>query len=286
LGALEAFMVVGQRHALKVAADDLSLSVSALSRRIQALESYVGRPLFDRRNHEFRLTPEGQSLLSDLVPAFESMGLALDTLRGEGRETLRLGVMPAFAQGWLLPRLGRFKQLFPKVEVSLDTTKAPLARLGTALDGAVVLAERGEPSLYTRQLPTQSVLAVCSPALARGSAPIARPSDIAHQTVLLHRDMPEILAAWIDGLGQGELTPGRVEYYDTGSMLLEAAAHGHGVALAFDFMVPEMLQSGRLVRPFEDRVTSPLNYFFACRPAAMESRPLRRFHDWLFDELG
>ena len=286
LGALEAFVVVAQRGTLKAASTDLHLSISALSRRIQSLESHLGLALFDRRDRVFRLTIEGQTLLDSLVPVFESMIHAFDGVRKDGLEALRIGVLPAFASGWLLPRLARFRAANPRLEVVLDTTPSPLSRLGTGLEAAIVLAERPEEGLYVRPLPTQSLIAVCAPRLTQGPNAIASSADLASHTLLLHRDMPELLDAWLDGLHLRERGPKAVEYYDSGPILLEAAAHGLGVALAFDFMVPEMLASGRLVRPFTDHVQSPLNYFFACRPGALTSRGLKAFHDWLFDELA
>jgi LysR family glycine cleavage system transcriptional activator len=286
LGALEAFVVVAQRGTLKAASADLHLSISALSRRIQSLESHLGLPLFDRRDRVFRLTIEGQTLLDSLVPVFESMTHAFDSVRKDGLESLRIGVLPAFASGWLLPRLARFREAHPRLEVVLDTTPSPLSRLGTGLEAAIVLSDRPEEGLYVRPLPSQSLMAVCAPQLTRGPRAITSPQDLSQHTLLVHRDMPELLDAWLDGLDLRDPGPKAVEYYDSGPILLEAAAHGLGVALAFDFMVPELLASGRLVRPFCDHVQSPLNYFFACRPGAVNGRGLKAFHDWLFDELA
>lgn len=286
LGALEAFVVVAQRGTLKAASTDLHLSISALSRRIQSLESHLGLALFDRRDRVFRLTIEGQTLLDSLVPVFESMIQAFDSVRRDGLEALRIGVLPAFASGWLLPRLARFRQAHPRLEVVLDTTPSPLSRLGTGLEAAIVLFDRPEEGLYVRPLPSQSLIAVCAPQLTQGARPIRSPADLCDHTLMVHRDMPELLDAWLDGLDLRDAGPKAVEYYDSGPILLEAAAHGLGVALAFDFMVPQMLASGRLVRPFSDHVQSPLNYFFACRPGAVNGRGLKAFHDWLFDELA
>lgn len=286
LGALEAFVVVAQRGTLKAASADLHLSISALSRRIQSLETHLGLALFDRRDRILRLTLEGQTLLDSLVPVFESMTHAFDAVRRDGLEALRIGVLPAFASGWLLPRLARFRESHPKLEVVLDTTPSPLSRLGTGLDAAIVLSDRAEEGLYVRPLPSQSLITVCAPQLMVGPKALITPQDISKHTLLVHRDMPELLDAWLDGLDLRDPGPKAVEYYDSGPILLEAAAHGLGVALAFDFMVPEMLALGRLVRPFPEHVRSPLNYYFACRQGAVAGRGLKAFHDWLFEELA
>ncbi|MDB5441569.1 MAG: hypothetical protein JWM33_3996, partial [Caulobacteraceae bacterium] len=283
LGALEAFVVVAQRRSLRAASVDLNLSPSALSRRVQALESHVGRQVFQRVNGEFRLTREGESLLEHVTPAFDSLSRALENLRSEGEGTVRIGVMPAFANAWLMPRLSRFKSAHPQVEITLDTLSRPLSRLGTGVDAAIIIADQPQEGLYSRRLCQQLLLVVCSPQVLNGPAPLVEPEDIAGHTLLVHRAMPEVLDLWLDAM-KVKARPKRIEYYDSGSLLLEAASLGMGVALVFDTMVPAFLDSGRLVRPFDERIDSPLNYWFFCRQAALAGRAMRHFHDWLFEE--
>ncbi len=285
LGALEAFVAVAERQSLKQASADLSLSPSALSRRVQALESHVGRKVFDRAGGEFRLTDPGRRLLDEVSPVLETLGRALDTVRAEGAESLSVGVMPAFANAWLLPRLSRFRARHPNMEVALDTAPSPLSRLPTSVDAAIMISGQPEAGLYSRRLCQQRVVAVCSPGLLASGPPLRAPADLAQHTVMVHRRMPELLDVWLEALGV-RARPVRVEHYDSGPLLLEAASLGLGVAIAFDTMVPSFLNGGRLVRPFEETIDSPLNYWFFCRQTALGSRPIRRFHDWLFEEAS
>ena len=285
LGALEAFVAVAQRQSLKLAAEDLNLSPSALSRRVQALEAHVGRRVFDRIGGEFRLTDAGRGLLDQVLPVIDSLTRALDQARGDGDETLNLGVMPAFANAWLLPRLSRFRSRYPTVDVALDTSSAPLSRLPAGLDAAIIVAEQPESGLYSRQLCQQRVIGVCAPELAAGAPPLRGPEDLAHHTVMVHRRMPELLELWLAAL-PNRVQPKRVEFFDSGPLLLEAATLGLGVAVAFDTMASTHLTSGRLIRPFDEDVDSPLNYWFFCREGALAKRPVRRFHDWLFEETA
>ena len=110
------------------------------------------------------------------------------------------------------------------------------------------------------------------------------PADVAGHTLLGHVRMPEMLQAWLDALGVE--APARVEQYDSGPLLLEAATLGLGVAIVFDTMASGLIEAGRLVRPFDEEVASPLNYWFFCREASLARRPLRRFHDWIFEEVA
>ena len=286
LGALEAFVTGAQRQSLRAAAADLNLSPSALSRRIQALEVHVGRKVFDRQAGEFRLTPEGQALLDRLAPAFDTLTLALEELRGDGRELLRLGVPPAFASAWLLPRLARFKSRYPSIEVALDTVPASLSRLASTLDAAVIVSDQVLEGFYARELRRPCVMMVCSPAYAESAGPLERPSDLAGHTVLAHRDLSGLLDTWLAAAGADDVKPRRVDYYDTGSVLVDAASHGLGVAVLFDITVTPHLESGRLVQALPQVATSPWRYWFACRQAMLSTRAVRRIHDWILEELG
>jgi LysR family glycine cleavage system transcriptional activator len=282
--ALEAFVVVAQRQTLKAASADLSLSPSALSRRVQTLEAHVGKALFTRVGGEFRLTDDGRRLLERLAPAFDDLSGALDDLRSTGAETLALGVMPGFATGWLLPRLSRFRALHPDVVVSLETGPELLPRLGTALDAVIAVGGDSGEGDYRRELPPQTVVALCSPALMAGAPPLAGPEDVRLHTILLHRNLTELLEAWLDGHALSH-PPGRIEHYDSGPMLLEAAASGLGVALSFDIMATSLVETGRLMR-LGRSVASPLNYYFTARKPALRRKGVRQFHDWLFAELS
>ena len=278
-------MVVAQRRGLRAAAADLNLSPSALSRRVQALEVHLGRKVFERAGGEFRLTEQGRSLYDEVVTVFDQLNRALDGAREDGTETLRLSSMPAFAHAWLLPRLARFRERYPAIEVDLDTAPNPVQRIGAGVDAAIFLAGGPEQGLYSRCLCQQQVLAVAAPSLLAKGPPLREPSDLANYTLLMHRRLPEMLQVWLDQVG-AKIEPKRVEYYDSGPLMLEAATLGLGVAAVFDTMVPAHLNDGRLVQALPQRVDSPLNYWFFCREAAMETRAVRRFHDWLVEEAA
>lgn len=283
LGALEAFVAVARQSSVRAAAEALSLSPSAVSRRVQSLEHHLDCKLFDRTGGDLTLNKEGEALLASVAPAVERLADALEQSRGEESGVVRLGVVPAFASHWLLPRLTRFKAGNPGVQLDLDTTLAPRATLSSGLDAAIVLATEPDEALYSRKLCQQRIFAVCSPDFLAEHA-VASPQDVVGQTVLVHRRVAELLDVWLERSGVVG-RPARVEYYDTGSVQLEAAVHGHGVAIVLHTMARHMLETGRLVRPFDETIESPVSYWFFSREAARASRPLGRFHDWLVAEV-
>ena len=282
MGALEAFLVVAQNRTLAAASIELSLSVSALSRRIQALEAYVGRPLFERLHHELRLTADGEWLLDQARPAFDALAQALGELSESDAHSIALGVPPSFATAWLLPRFGQFRQAHPDVAVSFDSSGEPFSKLGTSLDALIVFAESVAGDFYARELRRQAAFAVCAPGYLEPGADVA--TVIATKPVLLHKGLPKVLPLWMEALGLASEPGLQLQYYDSGPMLLAAAESGLGIALTLADSVRFYPGEGRLEQPFGEAVPTPYSYYFVCRQSALRGRALRRFHDWIAAE--
>ena len=284
MGAIEAFALVAQHRTLTAAAGQLNLSVSALSRRIQSLETYIGAPLFERLHHELRLTPTGEQLAESVAPAIEVLSQALDDVQHNSASQLTIGVPPSFAAAWLLPRIARFRAAYPAIELSFDSSGAPLSRLNGGLDAAIVFAEILDRDLYARVLKPQAGFAVCAPGfLPAGVTPA---TALATKTLLVHSGLPKILPAWLAAMGLAGTVPRRIESYDSGPMLIAAAENGLGMALTLEDSVRFYPGGGRLEQPFGEAVASPYSYWFVCRKSGLAGRALLRFHDWLFAEIA
>lgn len=282
MGAIEAFVVVAQNRTLTAASHELNLSVSAISRRIQALETYVGAPLFERLHHELRLTPHGERLVENATPVVDALSQVLADLRHDGVDRLTIGVPPSFAAAWLLPRLTRFKTAYPGIDLTFDSAGAPLPRLGAGLDAAIVFGESVASELHARVLKPQTAFAVCAPGfLDPDTTPGAA---LAAHSLLLHSSLPKVLPCWLEAVGLGGLTPRRIDYYDSGPMLIAAAESRLGIALTLEDTV-NFLAGARIERPFGEAAATPYSYYFVCRRPALARRGVRRFHDWLFDEM-
>lgn len=286
LTAIEAFVQVARLGSVKAAAEELALSSPALSRRVQALERFIGRPLFERRHQSLKLNDDGERLIALIAPALDAMTDAVDAMAtGSAFLRLRLGVLPLFATQRLLPRLGALRARYPELHLDVDTAGYGLSRLGDGLDAAIVLAREVDPGLYARRLDTNQVYPIGARTLLEGPGALTRPEQLAGLTVLLHRDMADIFAVWCAAAGIPQIEPAAIDHFDSGSLMLEAAAQGLGVAFMLDTHFDEA-RDPRLARLFEIPVESPYSYWFACRPRALETRPVRIFHDWLIEALG
>ena len=286
LSALEAFVETARTGSVKAAAEALALSSPALTRRIQTLERHLGRPLFERRHQAVHLNSAGERLLGAVAPALEALTGAVDRAVGQSElMRLNLAVLPLFASFRLMPRLPALRALHPELHIDLDTRPHALARLDEGLDAAIVLAREIERPLYSRRLGASRIVAIGARSLVEGREPLTDPAQLARHTVLLHRDLPDAFDYWREAVGLPGLEPSAIDQFDSGQLILDAAAQGLGIAFMFEMHL-EGAHDPRLVRLFDSAVESPHAYWFACRRSALARRPVRLFHDWLVAELG
>lgn len=285
LTAVEAFVQVARLGSVKAAAEALALSSPALTRRVQALERFVGHPLFERRHQAVSLNPDGERLLGEIGPSIDALSLAMERAAGNGEMMrLRLAVPSLFASQRLMPSLPTLRAQHPDLHIDLDTGANRIARLDDGIDAAIAITTEVDPVLYSRRIDSNHVIAIGSREVQAGPAAIRDPAQLAGATIFLHRDMPETFHYWREAVGMPDLQPAAIDHFDSGQLILDAAAQGLGVA----FMLESHLSGSsddRLMRLFEQSVQSPYSYWFACRRSALTRRPVRIFHDWLFESL-
>jgi len=286
LTAIEAFVQVARLGSVKAASQELALSAPALSRRIQALERFVDRPLFDRGHQSIKLNADGERLIAQISPALDTLSDAVEAMTS-GIEVLRLrlGVLPLYASQRLFPHLAGLRLRHPELHIDIDTGGQALMRLGEGLDAAIVLAREIDPALYARRLDRNRVYVIGNRDMIDGPTPIHDPRQLAQLTALVHRDMPDTFTSWRKAAGFDELEPLAIDHFDSGALMLEAVGQGLGVAFMHESHF-ENARDPRLVRLFGIEVESPYSYWFVCRPRALSQRPVRLFHDWLIEALG
>lgn len=265
----------------KAAANDLGLSPSALSRRVGALEEFTGKRLFTRQHQAMRLTDEGQAFYNAVAPKLEELAVAVQS-QIDGGQVLRLylGVPSLFGGQRLFPRLPELRKLHPRLHIDIDTSPNLEARVGDTLDAAIILAKEPDPAFYSVRLDYNRVYAISSKAVAQEIGPTPDPQKLSKQTFMIHDDLPESFDAWKAAMGLARFNPNAIDRFDSGQLILEAAAQGLGIAIMHaDHYL--RANDSRLARLFDVDVESPYSYWFVCRPRDLEARPVRLFHDWM-----
>ncbi|MEE4199984.1 LysR substrate-binding domain-containing protein [Erythrobacter sp.] len=281
LRALEAFMRTVRLGSARAAAEEIGLSPSALSRRITNLEEFVGKKLFTRARQSMQLTDEGQAFFEAVNPHMEALSRAVESQSDNiALLRLRLGVLPMFGSQRLFPRLGELRKRHPLLHIDIDTAPHLEDRVGDTLDAAIILSRGPASGLHAVRLDHNLVHAICSKQAAQTIGEEMDAAVLAKQTFLIHNELPESFVAWKKANGLEDLEPAAIDHYDSGALMLEAAAQGLGIAIMHD---DHLTRAGdnRLTNLPGAEVQSPYSYWFVCKPTALEMRPVRLFHDWL-----
>lgn len=274
LNALRAFEAMARTGRATLAAEELHVTHSAVSRQVKALEQSLGVRLFTGPKHRLELTPAGAALLPALTAAFDQIAGAVRQVRG-GAEDLHIAVNASISVKWLIPRLSRFTQVHPGVRLHL-TELAPQATAQRGADAVVRLVptSRLADPLATAFMPSQ-LGAVMSPGLAERFPDALRAPRLVSQT------HPQGWAIWA-ALAGLELPAAPEQPFAHLHFALDAAIAGLGVAVLPWPLVADYVASGRLVAPFG---FIPAQSGFALLAApGVSSRALDQFRGWLVAE--
>ncbi|THD58440.1 MAG: LysR family transcriptional regulator [Phenylobacterium sp.] len=272
LNALRAFEAMARTGRATLAAEELNVTHSAVSRQVKALEAALGVRLFQGPRHRLTLTPAGQALLPALSHAFDEIASAVRRLKSDG-EDLHLAVNASLSVKWLIPRLGDFAAKHPEVRLHLEE----LPSQATSHRGAdavvrIALAARLADPLVTPFIQNFTG-PVMSPALAERFAadPLSAPR-------LGSQSHPQGWAIWAAVAGI-ELAPAPEQPFAHIHYALDAALAGLGVAIMSWPLVSEDVAEGRLVAPLGFRRAE--SAFALLAAPGVESRPLAVFRKWL-----
>jgi DNA-binding transcriptional LysR family regulator len=281
LRALEAFVRVVRLGSAKAAAAELGLSPSALSRRVAALEDFTGKRLFTRQHQAMKLTDDGSAFYAAVSPKLEELAEAVEAMVDPGRVLrLHLGVPSLFGGQRLFPRLPELRKLHPRLHIDIDTSPHMETRVGDTLDAAIILSKVPDSAFHSVRLDRNEVYAITSAKMAADLGQVPDIAKLSRQTFLIHHDLPDSFDAWKDALGLPKLQPAAIDHFDSGPLILEAAAQGLGIAIMHADHL-NRAQDDRLARLFDINVESPYSYWFICRPRDLEARPVKIFHEWL-----
>lgn len=284
LNGLRAFEAAARLLSFTRAAVELNVTQSAVSHQIRGLEERLGVSLFKRMPHTLVLSETGEALLPIVADAFDRLaeGVAA-VVDHEVKGVLTVNVSPSFAVKWLAPRLGRFRERFPGIELHLLTSNyyTDFAREG--VDAAIRHGVGPWPGLRADRFLDDQVYPVCSPLLLEGPHAIRAPADLRHHVLLDLIDRPH-WARWLAAAGLPELKPRDLVLFDDIGVGLEAAAVGMGVAMGRSTILGDDMMQGRLVRPFALDMPGRYGFHLVC-PAAIATRPkIARLRAWLIEE--
>ena len=283
LHALQGFVAAARNGNLSRAAESLHLTVSALSHQIRGLEERLGQRLFRRNARGVELTDDGRELFDRVASHFDALEQALQPFRTRRDDVLTISLMPSFAASWLVPRLPRFLAAHPQLEINLQSTTALVDfDRERSIDAGLRFGRGQYPGLETMHLLDDWVTPTASPAL------IERLGMPTLETL----DQFPLLGApggrWSEWFAQfgGTLPTRFVATFDDSDTLHRAASEGLGVALGRLTLARPLVDAGRLVLPFAQRLKAEFAHYLVYPARSASHAGLHAFRDWLSAEAA
>jgi len=287
LNALRVFESAARHLSFTKAADELHVTPGAVSQQIKALEEFIGAKVFKRKNRTLLLTDAAQASLPILRDAFDRLEEASRVLAAPGdAKRLTVSVAPSLAAKWLVPRLDRFHEAHPDIEVWVS---ADMDVVDFAVDD-VDLAIRYGPGEYggldVDHLMDETIIPVCSPRLLLSDHPLKTPQDLTYHP-LLHDGSPDkeescpTWPMWLKAAGVKDIDAKRGAKFNQSSLVIEAAVAGKGVALAKSALALADLEAARLVIPFDMTTPSSFAYYVVHPPSKARNKAVKDFKAWL-----
>jgi LysR family glycine cleavage system transcriptional activator len=284
LNALLVLETAARHQSFTRAAAELGVTQTAVSHQIKALEGELGVTLFRRSPRRLVLTAEGQAWAAELYRIFHRLREANAKLRApvnRERPLVSVSIIPSFAARWLVPRLGRFFEAYPNIDLRLSTSAHVVDFDLEPFDLGIRYGSGRYPGLVCQKLADDAWVVVGAPALlARTKLRLA--SDLAHQT-LLYDDDPDVWSRWLQASGVRDLTGARRHEITDSGMLVEAAIRGQGIALARWALACDDLASGRLALAFPKYRPLPTGhaYYLVGTRETFRRKPVAAFRAWI-----
>lgn len=290
LNALRAFEAAARHGSFSAAAHELRVTDSAVSQQVRTLERYLGTRLFKRLPRGLLLTELGSTYLPVLTAGFDRLSEATLRLRsGDVGGMLTVAALPAFASGWLLPRIGKFRERYPRIDLLLKTGRELADFRREDVDVAIRFGAGGGNDTKSVFLLDEEVFPVASPALL---APALIPMTVADLRALpllhdvdAHPAQPWMSwQGWFERAGVDSPTALRGLKFTDSIVLLGAAVAGLGVALGRGPHIEGLLGRGQLVRLTRDSWKAAWSYRLIAPPANFSRPNVRAFVEWIVDE--
>ncbi len=289
LKSLQAFESAGRHLSFTLAAQELSVTPGAISQQIRVLEEHLQTKLFKRLNRMIVLTEAGQLLLPSISQGFGQFyeGVSVVQQRAGGGP-LTITSAPSFVSKWLIPRLSRFKQLHPHIDVRIDTSDRLVDFAREDIDVGIRFGNGHYPELETLFLFSFELIPVCSPELLQDGK-LKSVADLKNVT-LLHSSYEELdpgwpdWAMWLKVVCADDVDSSHGIYFNQTDQLFQAAIDGQGVALLGNVLAEPEVAAGRLVQPFSTRLPVKMNYHLVTSPYKATLGKVSAFRQWILDE--
>lgn len=294
LSALNAFEVAARHESFTKAADELCRTQSAVSRHVRSLEYFFGVELFRREHRKVELTRAGREFYEAVTFSLDQIAHSAQRLSREGRSgKLSVCMNSAVAQLFVVPRIVRFHELYPDIDLQINTLERNPVPGSDLFDALIVMGHQPEPDFVSRPLFKEEIFPVCSPSYLEGRKKPREVIDLLPET-FLHFDDGAYCGPWSPinwddwlqhfGAARGNRTGGLL--FNNYAAMIQAAVRGCGIALGWHCLVFDHLRDGSLIRPVEQTYIFDRKQYLVIPVEFERKDEVCAFVDWLESEVN
>lgn len=291
LNALRVFEATSRHLSAKLAAKELHVTPAAISHQLKELESFLGISLFNRLPRQLQLTEAGKNYATSLQQIFQQLILETRKLTQSQKNTLLISAEPAFALHWLTPRLAKFKNLHPDIDLRVTASYAITDFDRSDIDMAIRWGKGHVSGLAATLLFYNELYPVCSPLLLKKHS-LRKPNDLKHFTLLHETSALQYPGypnwrKWLKAAKADQVDPNSGLFIETGYLLIQAATSGQGIALERHAFIEPAIKAGYLVKPFDFTLMEEKTggYFLVYPEEKAQEEKLLIFREWLLKEI-
>ena len=283
MNGLRALEAVGRLGSLQAAADELGVSVGAVSQQVIKTEAQLGHQIFDRTGKGLMPTEIGLPVLARLTEGFQKLAEAVTLAQRRDNNCLTISVAPVFASRWLVRRFDSFIREHPDIVLRIDATMRLIDPASSDIDLGIRVGRGDWPDVDSELILAQEVYPVCAPGLAEK---LKQPRDILSMPAVIDNRAMFTWDVWLKAAGlDGErISEGHV--FNEASLCLDAVIAGQGVMLAWQTLTSDVIAEGRLAAPFNIRAKTGFGHYFVTARGTRDSRKVQVFKTWLRRELA
>ncbi|MCF3593045.1 LysR substrate-binding domain-containing protein [Rhodobacteraceae bacterium LMO-12] len=278
---LRSFECAARHESFTLAAEELHLTQSAVSRQVKELEDIIGTALFRRVGRRVVLTPAGRNLAVELSVDLENIRQTVlkAISAGAAGAAIRVATLPAFASRWLIPRLSEFTALHGGIEISFATRLEPFDMSREHFDLAVHFGGKDWPGTDMQLLCSETMIVVASPEF-KARHEVTSVTDLARVPLLHLETRPTIWEDFFADAGVTDRRAGAGQYFDQFTLIIAGAVASLGAALLPTYLIEQELADGSLV-PLDERTITTGNNYYLVTPAKTDNAHVAAFMAWM-----
>ncbi|MFP2767883.1 LysR substrate-binding domain-containing protein [Oceanisphaera sp. KMM 10153] len=285
IAAMQCFEAAARHLSFTRAADELSLTQSAVSKQVAQLESFLNRKLFRRVRRSLCLTPEGAIYIGEVRKILAQLEMSSQYIMSYNShlDVLKIATLPTFGSHWLTPRLTAFLDRHSHISLDCCEQVEPFDLDKEGIDIAFFYGHGSWPGLECHRLFDEEVVPVCSPTLLNSQA-LGSPLDLTRYRLMHLSTRPR---AWHDWFASQSLTTEHSyqgNRFETFHMLIRATIAGVGIALLPRFLIEGELTRGELIMPWSHSLISANGYYLAYPERLGEVEKVRLFAEYLLHQ--